>query len=170
MISRTYIGRMSNVEATSLDIAVQNFPGTQAAPIAGGTNKAAVPSAATGAYYELRGRPIRFEQLALVGGAANPAFVRRARLGWRISTYIYGTTSTLLMPSTVLSASIVNSLDSTEAGGPIIATSALPDPVYGPTIRLVNSAALAAFGAAIVVVHFDILEPKDEDRDPNGSI
>ena len=160
MISRTYICRMPNSTGVPLDIAVQNAPGARNAPV--GTGGAAA-SAANGAYYELRNRVIRFPVLAAAGAAGG--FVARARLGWRLSLYRYGATT--LVPGVLLSASIINSLSSTEGGGPIIAPAALADPGYGPTIRLINDDTLIQ---GIVIVHFGIFENKDEDRDPSGSV
>ena len=163
MISRTYICLLPNQGGVDLDIALQNAPGTQAAPV--GTGGVAA-SAANGAYYELRGRPVRFEQLALLtGGGANPAFVRRARLGWRIAAYIWNS-SVARSPSFLLSNSVVQSLVSTE-GGTIVNPSTLADPGYGPTLRIINHADLAT---KYLFVHFDIMEAKDDDRDPNGSV
>lgn len=165
MISRTYICRMPNVSGGSvnLDIAVRNAPGSKSAPVGTG---GVVASAANGAYYEWRGRQITFPTPAfLPGGAVNPASVPRARLGWRLSIYRYGGVATDI-PSVLLSQSIVGSLDSTETGGPIIDPLNLLDPAYGPVIRLGNA---AVFDSQIFVVHFDLEEPKDEDRDPNGT-
>jgi hypothetical protein len=165
MISRTYICRLPDNGAVNLDIAVRNTPGTRAAPVGTG---GVVASAANGAYYELRGRAIRFEQLALTPAAtANPAFTRRANLGWRIAAYIYGGAAVTESPVFLLSNSIVQALASTEVGGPIIAPATLADPAYGPTLRVVNHANLVA---RIFIVHFDIMEQKDDDRSPAGSV
>lgn len=164
MIARTYVCLLPNNGAVNLDIAVQNAPGTVAAPV--GTGGAAA-SAANGAYYELRGRPIRFEQLALTSaGAANANFVRRANLGWMLSPYVYGGAAITEAPVILLSNSIVQSLLSTEAGGPIVNPATLADPGYGPTLRVVNHASLVG---RYVMVHFNIFEAKDDDRDPTGA-
>jgi len=162
MISRTYIVMMPNSPGTNLDIAVRNAPGTQAAPV--GT-QGLVASAANGAYYEWRGRPMTFPNASLLAsGAANPAFVPRGRLGWRVAINRYGVLGAITVPPIVLSKSIVNSLDSTDLALIINATD-LADPAYGPTIRLLND---GSFLSQIFSVHFDIMEPTDEDRDPNG--
>jgi hypothetical protein len=158
MISRTYICMMPDSPGVNLDIAVRNAPGTRAAPVGSGGVAA---SAAAGAYYEWRGRPIVFPNPSTPAAS----FVPRARLGWRIAVNRYGLLLAVTVPPILLSDSIVDSLlDSTDAGGIINAVN-LVDPSYGPTIRLLND---GAFITRIFAVHFDILEPTDEDRDPNG--
>lgn len=159
MINRTYICRMPNVAGGSvnLDIAVQNAPGTRSAPVGSGGVAAA---AAVGAYYEWRGRPLRFPNPSTPAAS----FVPRARLGWNVSVYQYGAVQAN-SPGVILSASIISSLVSTEGGGPIISPTLLADPAYGPTIRLINAAALADL---IYIVHFNIMEQDDEDGARGG--
>lgn len=163
MINRTFICRLPNAGGVNLDIAVQNAPGSRSAPVGSGGSAA---SAVNGAYYELRGRSMRFPQPALVGGAPNPAFVPRANLGWSLSCYVWGEL-TAEVPGIILSSSIVNTLASTESGGPIINPPSLPDPSYGPTIRVLNNANTIN---RIAIVHFSIFENKDEDRDTSSAI
>lgn len=161
MISRTYICRMPDVSGGSvnLDIAVRNAPGTRSAPV--GTGGISLPLSSTGVYYEWRGRPLVFPNPATLNGAANAAFVPRARLNWRASIYRYQNSIATDLPSIVLSQSIVNNLDA----GLGLDPPNFVDPSYGPTIRLINAAVLSE---QIFVVHFDIMETTDEDRDPNG--
>lgn len=157
MISRTYVCLLPNSAGVNLDIAVETAPGTSAAPV--GTGGVAA-SAAAGAYYELRGRPIRFPVRA-----GTPGFVARARLGWRLSIYKYGA-SALALPGVLLSASIVNTLDSTDNPVTMNLTN-LADPGYGPTIRLLN---VDGQEGTFYIVHFDLMEAKDEDRSPTGAV
>lgn len=163
MLSRTYICLLPNNGAVNLDIALENAPGAVGAPV--GTGGVAA-SAANGAYYELRARPIVFPVKALVGGVANPAFVRRANLGWMLSMHVYGGAALTEAPVYLLSNSVVQSLLSTE-GGPIVNPATLADPGYGPTLRIVNHANLAG---RYVIVNFAIFEAKDDDRDPSGAV
>jgi hypothetical protein len=152
-------------ESNDLDIAVRNAPGSRSAPVgSGGVAVTPLTVSALGAYYEWRGRPIVFPNPAILNGVANPAFVPRARLNWRLSIYHYNNVSNI--PGFLLSRSIINNLDSTESGGPVISATAFPDPSYGPTIRLLTPNVES--GSSLFVVHFDLMEPKDEDRDPNG--
>lgn len=136
----------------ALDILVQNDPGTQADPVlvAGG-----------GAYYETRGRPVRIPVLAAQGQSAG--FVPRTRLGISLSIVSISSASSIPVPGTQLSASLA-SLSSTDAG-PTISVPTFADPSGQPAIRL---QADADNEGEIFLVSLEIMEAKDEDRDPTG--
>lgn len=157
MISRTYVVKMpESVSTNPLNIFVRNSPGTKAVPITSGTD---------GKYYEWRGRPLRFEQLALTSaGAANSAFAPRARLGFLVTvTPIVAAISTDL-PGVQLSASLT-SLASTDSGPTIAIPALADDTTNGPMIRLIGGAGTAG---KFFVVSLSVMEPNDEDRDPAG--
>ena len=158
MINRTYIVKMPTSSPTAnFDIFVQSNPGSQSVPV-----KPAFDSA----YYEIGGRTLRFEQLALLStGAANPAFSPLGRLGIQVSiTQILGAVAGVA-PGMQLSASF-GALASTD-GGPTVNIPALPDDVSnGPMIRLVGSSATAGH---YFMVNLLIAEDKDENRSSSGS-
>jgi len=172
MINRTYICKLDSSIAT-LDIMVRDLAGTQALPVAsaaayGAANVTAAPAdwialCLTGAYYEVRGRTLRLEQLAAAGAAAG--FVPRTRLGWDISVYpivhaaLNGNSG--LLPTIGLSASLA-----AEFGDAAVITepTVFPDPTYGPVIRLITTDDLIEQDRPrICVVHLSLPERKDED-------
>lgn len=157
MISRQYIVLMPTETPTNpLNIFVRNSPGTKAVPIS---------PAAGGEYYEWRGRPLRFEQLALTSaGATNSAFAPRARLGFRVTVTPLGTAVQTDLPSVQLSTSF-GSLASTDAGPTINIPALADDTTNGPMIRLIGGANTAG---DFFLVSLDIMEATDEDRDPTG--
>lgn len=157
MINRTYIVKMPTSTSTApVDIAVQSNPGSNAAPV--------VPSApaADAAYYEWRGRTLRFEQLKLTSaGAANANWSPRVRLGVLVNVSSFGNAAIDTdLPDLQLSASF----GTFAATG--IAVPALADSVAnGPIIRLIGGAATAG---KFFIVTLMIAEDKDEDRSPSG--
>ena len=184
MIHRTYICRLAPLlyGLPDLDIAVLT-PGSRAAPV---LNPILFPtvtafttpptgwSAANGAnwYYEVRGRPLRFEQFA---GAAG--FTPRTNLGWHLSIVALqdsngdGDNGNLLPPLT-LSASLAPapavSVDLAPGAAYHVA---LPDPGYGPVIRVWNSSEFVPGERGewmLYQVDFRIAEIKDEDFCSSG--
>ena len=170
MINRTYIVLMpTEVSTTPVDIFVQSAPVVTASgtiPIGNQANPVKVGDAA---WYEWRGRTLRFEQLKLLAtGAANPAWSPAARLGFNISvTPISNASATTdVAPVAQLSASF-GALASTDAG-PTIAIPALADNVTnGPMIRLIGSASTAG---KFFVVNLLVMEDKDDSRSPSGQV
>lgn len=159
MINRTWLVKMPTSTATApVDIAVQSAPGSNTTPI--------VPAApaADAAYYEWRGRTLRFEQLKLLStGAANTAWTPEARLGFQVSVASFGNAGIDTdLPDVQLSASF----GAFAAAG--MAIPALADSVTaGPIIRLIGGAATAG---KFYVVNLLIAEDKDENRSPHGTV
>lgn len=159
MISRTYVVVMPEAEsATPLDILVQDDPGTQADPVVAGGD---------GAYYELRGRPLR---VPVEAGASPPSaaavgagFVPRLRLGFSLSVVPLASAIVTDVPGVRLSESLI-SLASTD-GGPLINVPSFADPAGGPAIRLTGGAETAG---VFFLVSLVVNEAKDEDCDAQG--
>jgi hypothetical protein len=175
MLNRTYIvlmpGGSGGTATAPLDLFVQSAPvttangtipiGNQANPVKG------TGTTADAAWYEWRGRTLRFEQLALTAaGGANPNFSPLARLGFEISvTPISNASATTDVPPVVQLSASFGSLASTDAG-PTIAVPALPDNVTnGPMVRLIGSASTAG---KFFSVTLKIFEDKDEGRTAGG--
>lgn len=154
MISRTYVVQMPSGEspATPLDILVQSDPGTTDAPVVAG---------GTGAYYELRGRPLRIPVLAAQGQSAG--FVPRLNLGFSLSLIpLSVAVGGPALPGVQLSASLA-SLASVDGTIPI---PAFADPGGEPVIRLTGSAdTLGLF----FLLALQVAEGKDEDRSGQAS-
>lgn len=150
MISRTYVVQMPDGEgeASPLDILVLNDPGTVDDPALG---------ASGGAYYELRGRPLRIPVLAAAGQANG--FVPRLTLGFSIAVTPISTAAVAAFPGVQLSASLID-LASTDSG-PTIAVPAFPDPAGQPAIRLTGSAGTAGLVFTVCLL---VSEATDEDR------
>lgn len=167
MIQRTYHCLLSNdLDAPyyDLDILVCGPVGTKALPVkaTGGTTPPAGWAAAcgSGAFYEFRSRTLRVEPRS---GAAG--FSPRFNLGWNCSIYPYGNSDsgngaldTNKVPVIVFSQSLTGSLLSTAMGSGM---SLLPDPSYGPVIRLGNGADLAG---GQFIVHLNIFDAREEDN------
>lgn len=150
MISRLYIVKMPQESpGTPLDILVQANPGSKDAPVDTGD----------GAYYELRGRPLRLE--TLVG---DTGFVPRLRLGFTVSITSLGTAPTR-RPGVQLSESLVGDLSSTDAG-PALNVPVLPDPGGEPVIRL-NGANSTAGNYYLVALQ--CAQAADDDRSGSGA-
>jgi hypothetical protein len=180
MINRTFIVKTPIEPATYVDICVQATMGTRTAPVA---NPALFPPGSSitpppvgwaaacgdGAYYEVRGRPLRCEHLAGVGVAGG--FTQRANLGFILSLVPYGNPTILanwaVADGVQLSASLLATVGGDNGGAGAIATTVLADPVYGvaqPVIR-VFSPVFGGEGAAnkLYVVSFSVAERKDDD-------
>lgn len=188
MIHRTYFVNIPTAQRSAratIDICVRATMGTRLLPVADpalyGAGNVTVPPAgwetACGgaAYYELRGRTLRVEQLATAGQAAG--YVQRANLGFALSVTPYGGSwlagagDRILPCSAQLSASLLEHVGG-DVGGAIPATD-LADPVYGgiaqPVIRIFapwDEGGVQVTG--LLVVNFDIAERKDEDYDNIG--
>lgn len=163
MIHREYIVKMpTTAPTTPLDIIVQGYPGSQDAPIsvAGGTTPVGW-SGSDGAYYELRGRPLRLPVLAAAGQMGG--FVPRLNLGFTLSILPVKTAIVTDIPGVQLSQTL-DSLASTDIG-PTINIPVLADPAYGPVIRLTGGAATAG---TYWILHLLVMEAKDEDRSATG--
>lgn len=168
MINRTYIVLMpTSSPTTALDIFVQSAPVTTATGSIPIGNQANPVKIADAAWYEWRGRTLRFENLKLLStGAANSAWSPLARLGFELSVTPISATSAItdVPPVAQLSASF-GSLASTDVG-PTIAIPALADNVTnGPMIRLIGSASTAG---KFFVVTLRIAEDKDDSRSSSG--
>lgn len=168
MLNRTYIVLMpTSSPTTALDIFVQSAPVVTASGTIPIGNQANPVKVADAAWYEWRGRTLRFEQLALTAaGGANPNFSPLARLGFEVSvTPISNASATTDVPPVVQLSASFGSLASTDAG-PTIAVPALPDNVTnGPMIRLIGSASTAG---KFFSVTLKIFEDKDEGRTAGG--
>ncbi len=149
MITRTYVVQMPGSETPTapVDILVQSAPGTTNAPVISG---------GTGAYYEVRGRPLRIPVLAAQGQGAG--FVPRLTLGLAVSLVPLSTAANGPdLPGVQLSASLASlaSLDGT------IAIPAFADPGGQPAIRLTGSANTEGH---FYLLTLQVPEGKDEDR------
>lgn len=149
MISRTYVVLMPSSETatTPVNIFVQDQPGTIDAPISQGS----------AAYFEWRGRPVRFETTSEDDG-----FVPRLRLGMSVSVVPLVSVATpisTVVPSVALSESLVPDLS-------ILTVPVLADPSGMPAIQLTGSAATAAHA---YLVSLEIMQAKDEDRTDTGT-
>lgn len=150
MIKRLYVVKMpTSVPTTALDILVTNNPGTQSVPVVAGGD---------GAYYEWRGRPLR-----VPNPSGTTGFVPRFRLGFAVSIAGYGAADVTDLPGFQLSASLA-SVSSTDAG-PTISVPTFADPSGKPALRLVGGGNTAG---QVYLVTLLVMEPKDDDRDPNG--
>jgi len=152
MISRTYVVLMPSggAAATPVNIFVQDDPGTPDQPVSQGS----------AAYFEWRGRPMRFETVA-DDGAAN-GFVPRLRLGFGLSVVPLVSEATpisTVVPSVALSASLVPDLS-------ILLVPVLPDPSGMPVIQLTGSTSTAGHTYLVTI---QIMEAKDEDRTGEGT-
>lgn len=151
MISRQYVVKMPNEVATNtVDILVQNNPGSQSAPVVAGGD---------GAYYEWRGRPLRIPNPSTTAAS----YVQRFRLGFIVAITPISTAIVTDLPGVQFSASLAK-LSSTDAG-PTISVPAFADPAGGPAIRLTGDTGTAG---KVFVVSVSLPEPKDEDRNPTG--
>lgn len=147
MISRAYVVTMPSSEeggSNPVDILVQDDPGSPAAPVS--------PSGG-GQYWEVRGRPIRFETLAADG--ATGGFVPLANLGLVVSVVQLGSAAPALIPSVQLSESI--STIASDLGTPFA------DPDGQPAIRLTGSGSTEGVAFLVTV---QIAQAQDEDRQP----
>jgi hypothetical protein len=156
--NRTYIVKLPGTGA--IDIMPEGPVGSRSAPVQAedGTAPPAGWNGGDGAYYEWRGRTLRFEKRAAVGAAGG--FVPRLRLGWNLSLYRFqaAVAASYRTPGVIVSQSLIDTI----AGG-LIANTTIADPSYGPVIRLTTSAELAD---QIWVVHFSVAAEQDEDRAP----
>lgn len=173
---RTYIVKMPTSQGSTslLDIIVEGPVGSASAPVAGAGvagPKTAPPAGwvgeADGAYYEWRGRTLRIPVRFAAGAAGG--FVPRFRLGWKLAVYklgdpdIFGAALDIFYSQSLLGAALPTAF----AG----AAAVIPDPTYGPVIRLrwglpPNGGVTPVYFA----VHLDVFEAKDEDRDGTGSV
>lgn len=163
MIHRTYIVKMPNeTPTTPLDIVVEAYPGSQAAPISLAASPVTAPvgwSGDDGAYYERTARPLHLpNKLSLGASQFIPAFL----LGWSLTMYRINTAVVTDLPAVRLSQSLVNDLSS---GDGLIVSAPLTDPSYGPVIRLTGGANTAS---AIFVVHLQVMQARDNDRLSTG--
>jgi hypothetical protein len=161
-IRRTFLVKMPSVSGTSpyFDVLAEGPVGDADAPVrltpAGGTTP---PNGwqdfpnDDGQFYEIRGRPIRFETVEGEDG-----FVPRSRLGWIVSVNCIDKNSDgCNIPMVVI-------LSRSFMGTPPDAAFAditIDDPDYGPVIRLINSPDTEG---ALYSVNIELAEQKDEDR------
>jgi len=148
MISRTYVVLMPSGgdAAVPVNVFVQNDPGTIAAPVSQGS----------AAYFEWRGRPLRFETVA-----GDPGFVPRLRLGFGLSVVPLVSLTTpisTLVPSVALSESLVPDLS-------ILTVPVLADPSGMPAIQLTGSTDTAGH---TYLVTLQVMDARDEDRTSEG--
>ena len=122
---RTYVVKMPTASPTgALDILVSTDPGEQSAPVTASTD---------GAYYEVLGRPVRFET-----ESGDTGFVPRLYAGFAVTITPIQASGQITLPGVQLSASLA-SLASTDSS-PDIAVPALADGAGGPMIRLIGTA------------------------------
>lgn len=179
MINRTYVVKTPSTGRSSsgyVDICVQSNVGSRSLPVAdpinyGAGNVTAPPSGwvavcGDAAYYEIRGRELRLEHLAAAGVAGG--FTPRTNLGFRLAITPYGTTAVqTITASATLSTSLL-----TQVGGDtgnVIASITLADPSYGPVIRIYAPQNGGGLLTRTLLVHFDIMERKDDDYCNVGS-
>ena len=151
MISRTYVVSMPAGEdaAIPVNLFVQDDPGTIDAPVSQGS----------ASYFELRGRPLRFETTA-EDGVVN-GFVPRLTLGFGLSVVplvSLATPISTVVPSVALSASLIPDIS-------ILTVPVLADPSDMPAIQLTGSTDTASH---VYLVTLQVMEAKDEDRSPTG--
>lgn len=151
MISRTYVVLMPTDEeaTTPVNIFVQDDPGTPSLPVSQGS----------AAYFEWRGRPIRFETVAADGVAGG--FVPRLRLGFSYSLaplVSQRSPNTTAVPSVAFSESLIPDIS-------ILSVPVLADPSGMPVIQLTGTADTASH---TYVLSLQIMEAKDEDRLAEG--
>lgn len=174
MLHRTYIVRMP-LDNDALDIMVEGPVGftSSGAVAAPGTQPTVAVQLANapagwlgnGAFYEVRSRPLRLPQRALLpSGSANPAFVPRFALGWTLSI-ISLNTAVFSLPPTQLSASLIGANGLAITG---LAPALLADPTYGPVIRLHGGSGETPVGGVIFAVHLQVATERDEDRTTGG--
>lgn len=127
-----------------------------------------------GWYYEWRGRPIRFEQRArLPNGSPNPAFVPRLRLGWKAVIMGLGEEPDEPEPADDLiwnvsaSESLVGEITIYDPAG-MATPVTFPDPPYGPVLRVFSQTGQGVQQSGLFVLHMDIFEQRDEDRNPTA--
>lgn len=163
--NRNYLVRMPTVAGTMpfLDIVITGPVGSPDAVVGIGQPTPApvgwgiggpfiAPS--DGQYSELRGRPLRVPVLF-----GQPGFVPRLRLGWApsVTPAVLGD-GCVGVPSVKYSQSLLGAL-------PQFPGVVVPDPSYGPSVRLVNNPDVQG---GTFVVALNVFEAKDEDRDPTG--
>ena len=182
MIHRTYICRLRPFidGFPNLDI-MMNVPGSRAAPVLNPTHyPAGTPYTAASAawaaknganwYYEVRGRALRIEKLAGTAG-----FTPRTNLGHHLSIIALQdlaatgdngnllpnvTLSESLAPAPAISANLVPDVPGSTYALP------LPDPAYGPVIRIWNTPKLSPEqdkNWMLYQVDLQIAENKDDD-------
>lgn len=182
MIHRTYFAFLPSLSPTPptgalLDIAVR-VPGTYAAPVLDPTIYPGVPATTppaswnglgtTGWYYEMRSRALRIEALAGATG-----FTPRTRLGVHLSICALsdpaaGASNGNLVPLLGASASLAPPVVAS-AGLNALYAVALPDPSYGPVIRIYNSQDLTLSApGAVYMINLQISENKDDDYNTLG--
>ena len=149
MISRTYVVLMPSggEAATPVNIPVQDDPGLPTAPATQGS----------AAWFEWRGRPLRFETVA-----GDPGFVPRLRLGFGFSIVplvSLATPISTVVPSVAFSESLVQDMS-------ILTMPVLADPSGMPAIQLTGSSSTAGH---TYLVTLQIMEAKDEDRTAEGT-
>lgn len=161
MINRQYIVlNPTDVGATPLLDIVLEVPGTQSAPVSsavGGTTPPSGWNGGNGAYYELRGRPIRFPIKSGQSG-----FSPLARLGFLLSVLPFTGPGTVIanQPAVTPSLSVTGDLDA--GPGPIINPANLADPTYGGIQRPVLRFSCNS-NSQIYLVNFTIFGAQDED-------
>jgi hypothetical protein len=189
MINRTYVVNLPSAQRAQgqiVDICVQATMGTRALPVAdpatyGAGNVTAPPAgwvAACGgtAYYEVRGRTLRFEHL--FGAGAAGGFVSRTNLGFHLSVQPYGSwgagNSFEHLAGVQMSQSLIAAVGGDVGGAIPPPNPNCPDPVYGvaqPVIRIYVpfTEQGAAMAVGILLVNFSIFERKDDDFSNIGS-
>lgn len=157
MINRTYVVKMPTGAPTgNLDILVQSSPGSLTAP---------VTASVDGAYYEVRGRSLRFESTTGSVNANNVAnFVPRGRLGIAVSiTPLGNAAASADIPVVQLSTSLFTFNATATTGFTTLTQPA--ESATGPFIRLIGAASNAT---KFFLVTLLIAEDRDEDRSPGG--
>ena len=162
----------------ALDIVMQ-VPGSRAAPVFDpavyvGVTPNTVPPAGwnglgtTGWYYEVRSRALRTERLSGTTG-----FTPRTNLGFHLSiTALQEPTGIAsngnLLPMLELSESLAPTPLANASLLPVAYATALPDPSYGPVIRVYNAVSFYQRNDILYLVNFSIAENKDEDFNTLG--
>ena len=172
------LGVQLNPPGVALDIVV-GVPGSRQAPVfdpavyVGVTPNTVPPTGwngltTAGWYYEVRSRALRIERLSGATG-----FTPRTNLGFHLSVMTLQEPSGVannsnLLPALGLSASLAPPASANAALLPVAYAVSLPDPSYGPVIRMYNTVTLHPGTDVLYLVNFSIAENKDEDFNALG--
>lgn len=154
MINRTYVCKMPTSSPTAnFDIFVQATPGSLSAPATAGTD---------GAYWEIRGRSLRFETTTGSTNNAVANFTPRARLGLSVTITPLGNAAAAPdVPVVQLSTSFATLNTATGFTGMVQPA----ETNNNPFIRLIGATSTAT---KFFLVTLFIAEDKDENRETGG--